>query len=480
MSEVQVSRLQEIVDQRRRDIVHPSWIMGVPIDQINWHLPTIVGDVVTAQPIYMPEAVGRDRQNLARLQAKTLGLPLNSAPVGWERSPNRQRGIRFQVARSISNLMGFYEEEVDEYSVDVDLSPDDLRAIAPTLNQKAVRMVDHGYLLDLLIANDYNIWGRWRHWQNLYLKGAIAQTDAIPWIPFCDPPQYSADIMEFFLDQVSPRWRTGSTQRRAVVEYFLRYMLWALGHHAQPTQPIDLWDGSAHDRLSYCLPKYLRRLLLFPAGHFSLMVQDLLNLEMLPQGRANTLVKGIFPGRRNDYRTSLLVMPEPCGTVALAASNHTYEIHAISTDPWRAIATILDCYLFAPWVVFPFRWLGEAAPDSSILDIIARTQTLMNGQKVSRHFFRQSEADPTAPDLRPFQIVRRVDLELDFEQETVDLAAELTIRLVNNAPVLPFSQAVPLPPATQLWLPTAEDVRTFFAQQSSKALPPSPNEPPST
>ncbi|MFQ3615872.1 MAG: hypothetical protein SNJ57_09325 [Cyanobacteriota bacterium] len=475
MSEVQVSRLQEIIDQRRRDIVHPSWITGVPIEQISWHLPTIVGNVLTAQPIYVPEAVARDRQNLARLQAKTLGLPLTPAPIDWERSPNCQRGIRFHVARSIDNLMGYYGEESEDHSIDLDVSPDDLRAIAPTLNHKAVRMVDHGYLLDILISNDYNVWGRWLHWQKLYRNGAIDPAESIPWIPFCDQPQYANDIMEFFLDQISPRWRSDPAQRRAVAEYFLRYMLWALGHHAQPNQPIDLWDGGAHDRLSYCLPKYIRRLLLFPAGHFSLMAEDLLGLDMLPQARANTLVKSIFPGRRNDYRASLLVMPEPCGTVALAASNHTYEIHAISTDPWRAIATLLDCYLFAPWVVFPFRWLGETVPESNILDIIARTQQLINGQRVSRHFFRQAEADPDAPDLRPFQIVRRINFELEFEQGTIDLASELTIRLVNNLPMLPFSQAVPLPPETKLWLPTAENLRTIIEQRSPKALPPNPD-----
>lgn len=475
MSEVQVSRLQEIVNQRRRDIVHSSWITGAKIDQINWHMPVIIDGIATTQPIYVPPGVGHDRKNLARLQSEQIGAPLQSAPIDWERSPSRQRGVRFMQVQSIDNLFGIYEG--NEPGIDLDVSPQEFSEIASSrLDLKSIKMIDHGYLIDLLISQDYNIWGRWRHWQNLYLKGSIDQTDAIPWIPFCDPPEYASDVMEFFLDQVSPLWRRDAAQRRYVVEFFLRYMLWAFGHHAQPTQPLDVWDGRAHDRLSYVLPRYLRRLLLFPAGHFSLLVQDLLNIKMLPQGRANTLVKSIFPGRRNDYRESLLVMPEPCGTVAIAASNHTYEIHAISTDPWRAIATLLDCYLFAPWVVFPFRWIGEADPYGNILDIIARTQQVMEGQRVDRHFFRQSDSDPDAPDLRPFQIVRRIDLELDFAQDNyrVDLAEELTIRLVNNSPVLPFSQAVPLPPETQLQLPNATDVRKLLQKSPDrKELPPS-------
>jgi hypothetical protein len=61
-------------------------------------------------------------------------------------------------------------------------------------------------------------------------------------------------MMEFLLDQISPVWRRDAVQRQHIVHYFLRYMLWAFGHHAQPTQPLDLWDGRAHDRLSYACP----------------------------------------------------------------------------------------------------------------------------------------------------------------------------------------------------------------------------------
>ena len=468
MAKIQIPQLQHWIEQRRQSIMHPSWILGVPIEKINWHMPTVIGNMATMQPIHVPPNVGRDRRNLARLQAMESAIPLVSAPPQWERSPSRQQGMRFVRASSIENLMGIYEGEYEDEFLDIPLADVSLP------DPKTMLSISHGYLINILISNDYNLWGRWRHWQNLYLAGELTKGEEIPHIPFCDQVDYPAEMMEFLLDQVSPLWRRDAAQKQYIVHYFLRYMLWAFGHHAQPNQPIDAWDGRAHDRLSYVLPRYMRRLLLFPTAHFSLMLQDMLGTQTIPQGRAVTLAKGIFPGRRNDHRDSLLVMPEPCGTTALAASNHTYEIHGIGTDPWMAIATILDCYLFAPWVVFPFRWLGDRDSENNILDVIARTQVVMDGQKVSPNFFRQSDPDPDAPDLRPFQIVRRLDL--DFEQEPVpeiDLAAELMLRLVDNTPVLLFNQAVPLLPETQMWLPGSGEMPPQLSPQPDrKLLPP--------
>ena len=467
MGKIQIPQLQHWIEQRRENIMHPSWILGVPIEQINWHMPVIVGDIATIQPIYVPPNVGRDRQNLARLQEMESNIPLVSAPPGWTRSPSHQEGMRFVRMKTRANLMGIYEGDFEDQFLNI--SPRDL-----PIESKALMAIEPGYLLTLLISNDYNLWGRWRHWQNVYLEGELTNGEEIPHIPFCNQSDYPAEMMEFLLDQVSPIWRRDAAQKQYIVHYFLRYMLWAFGHHAQPNQPIDAWDGRAHDRLSYVLPRYMRRLLLFPTAHFSLMLQEMLGTQTIPQSRAVNLAKGIFPGRRNDHRDSLLVMPEPCGTTALAASNHTYEIHGIGTDPWMAIATILDCYLFAPWAVFPFRWLGDRDSEENILTVIARTQMVMDAQKVSPQFFRQSDPDPDAPDLRPFQIVRRLDL--DFEQEPdpeIDLAAALKLRLVDNTPVMLFNQAVLLLPETQMWLPSSGEIPPQLSPQPDrKLLPP--------
>ena len=84
------------------------------------------------------------------------------------------------------------------------------------------------------------------------------------------------------------------------------------------------------------------------------------------------------------------------------------------------------------------------------------------------------DPDPDAPDLRPFQIVRRLDL--DFEQEPdpeIDLAAALKLRLVDNTPVMLFNQAVLLLPETQMWLPSSGEIPPQLSPQPDrKLLPP--------
>lgn len=303
--------------------------------------------------------------------------------------------------------------------------------------------------------------------------------------PFnCDVAPRAQEILEHWLDQIDYRWRNNETIRQQAAHYLMRYLLWSLGHCSEPVKPFDHFDGRVHDRLSQVVPHELRQLFLYPAAHFSsYLLREILGYRTLLQNRANSLVKSIFLGRRNDYRESPLVLPEVDGSVVLAASNHTYEIHGLSTDPWRARAALLDAYLFAPWFVFPFKWMTDFAwtngeyEAANLLQLVGRTHLAMQQQKVPDDWFSKTEPSEDAPDLRPIELRQRKQNELLEEEESTDPGVDALAAMFSGAPILKYPIALPTPPNTALQLPNSTDLQKLLGlaptekQKRSPLLP---------
>jgi hypothetical protein len=478
MANIALPLFREVLERRQQAIAHPSWILGVKIDKINWHMPALIGNRPVMQEVFMPYGVARDPENLERLQQVTSREPLLQPDPNWERSPTRQRGVRFHRAQTFENLMGIYEA-ADDYSTEVlDIPVDALPEAG--LQANSIEAMHHGWLVSHLMATDYNLWGRWFHWQSLYLDGALEKNERIPQMPFnCDVVPRVQEIMDHWLDQIDRRWRTNDQIREQVVHYLMRYLLWAFGHCSEPVKPFDHFDGRVHDRLSQVVPPLLRQLFLYPAAHFSSYLgREMLGHRTLLQNRANSLAKSMFPGRRNDYREAPLILPEIDGSAVLAASNHTYEIHGLSTDPWRARAALLDAYLFAPWFVFPFKWMTDFAwndggyETANLLQAVGRTHLVMQSQKLSEDWFSKTEPSQDAPDLRPIELRERKQNDLLDGDASTDPGVEALAAMFAGAPILKYPVALPTPPSTALQLPSSTDLQELLGLAPTKKKPP--------
>jgi len=70
---------------------------------------------------------------------------------------------------------------------------------------------------------------------------------------------------------------------------------------------------------------------------------------------------------------------DPCagtGRMLLAASNHSYRLHGCDINPTVIKVTLVNGFLYAPWLVRPFPFLDAALADPAhspeVSDSIAR------------------------------------------------------------------------------------------------------------
>jgi hypothetical protein len=460
---LQLKQLQSLLEVRREAILHDSLILGVQADHLNWHLPVVVGNMVAMQKIEVPRGLARDTETRNMLREKHAKQGPTTPDDRFVRSPNQRRGLRAWRLDSDNpyQLMGL--EFPDDPSNCEFIDGDALPAALSGFEQYS----KHGWLIYKLFCDDLNLWMRWQHWQACFLNGTIGELNAFR-VEFDDSPHPRPQRqLRAYLDMISPTWRTDEMQKRRVVSYLLRWFLWSLGHHSVPCQPLDEWTGRAHDRLCQSAQDF-KFLMLYAYGNFTQLLQDLeLIAPQMDMKTAKRIAKNLFPGRRNDYRSTLLVAPEAETNLLLAASNYTYELFAMHTDGLAAQAALLDLYIFAPWAVFPFEWLSRTEPaETDLLTCLSRSLEVMNAQKLKKSYFSATEPDHNGEPFYPIYKLswkqRSIEHDITAGFEIVE-DVELTqmVQLPNGMVLTPFLLALPLPPETKLQLPEITTGKAF-------------------
>jgi len=241
-----------------------------------------------------------------------------------------------------------------------------------------------GWMLRRVVDEDLAFQRRWKHWADMESVAGLPSGQSIPFCQFGEPDPGTLERLQLCLNFIDEDWWRSPQKSRDAVELFFDWLLWSLGHPSVPEFPEALRHDRAHDFMIQVFSP--GRLILYPADYFGALLGLGNYHDLISTKSAARLMKSIFPGRRNDYRDTLLLDPE-CGSgaVMLAASNYTYQYQAVTSDRLLAKATILNAYFYVPWCIFPFAWMPTPDPTTTLTTAL----TLMSHNGIDPHYFDQ-------------------------------------------------------------------------------------------
>lgn len=224
-----------------------------------------------------------------------------------------------------------------------------------------------GWLLHYLAPLDGLLWGRWAYWADLQ-AGCDLPAAPIPRLEFENSPQDAAHgrkMLTRCLNAVAGEnlsgdgWMGWSSFRN--FDYLLDWLLFGFGHPGYEALPKEETAGASM-RLYQLFD--LAPLLLWPYDHFGDMLAE------CSHGRGN----GFFPTPQcvvemmvrmtmgeGDHRAETVCDPAlGSGRMLLHASNHSLRLYGQDIDATMCKTSLVNGYLFAPWLSRPIWWLDGA------------------------------------------------------------------------------------------------------------------------
>jgi len=225
------------------------------------------------------------------------------------------------------------------------------------------RDLSHGWMLPMLLHLDEWLWGRWDYWADLYAATELPE-QPIPHLELLSAPHPGTrKMLEASLDCI-PRhgsWQTwGSWQ---YVSYFLEWLLFGFGHKGQkelPVEPVGCEGASMRLYQVFALDA----MLLWPHDYFGSLLADssygkAQGFYPTPHPICEFMTQMTFDGSR-DHRSETML--DPCvgtGRFLLHASNYTLRLYGMDIDGTLCQATLVNGYLYSPWMVRPIPWLDR-------------------------------------------------------------------------------------------------------------------------
>lgn len=227
----------------------------------------------------------------------------------------------------------------------------------PTLK----RDLQPGFLLPYLLDFDALTYGRWEYWCEACGKEALPERP-IPQIDFLDSAdQRTRKMLETALDCI-PRY--GSWQSMGGWEYFrylLQWLLWGFGHptYNEPEEPFGCEGASMrlYQTLNLCA------WMLWPYDYLGdLLAENAYGRKQgffpTPMPLCQLITQMVMGGSTEDTRIQTVCDPAVgTGRFLLAASNYSLRLYGQDIDPTMCMATLVNGYLFAPYLVKPLPFL---------------------------------------------------------------------------------------------------------------------------
>lgn len=255
------------------------------------------------------------------------------------------------------------------------------------------RPLAHGWMLPYLLRLDQMFWGRWDYWCTIAAAGRLTP-DPIPQLDWesvgSSEARSATKFLEAALSAITPgcHWNSWGTWRN--FEYLLDWMLYGFGHSGHKTPPEEPSDAKgASARLYQVLD--LGPLLLSPADYFGdLLAENAhgrhLGFYPTPMHVCDLMAKMIMG--TEDCREQTVC--DPClgtGRMLLAASNYSLCLFGMDINPIVIKASLVNGYLYAPWLVRPFAFLNTKTAEYCAPEL---------APKVSNSMAEVAAADPRA------------------------------------------------------------------------------------
>jgi len=245
--------------------------------------------------------------------------------------------------------------------------PPELAALAgslPHTPDEGKQARESGWLLPTLLRTETFLHGRWDYLAECWEKGALSP-EPIPRILFLGSPEKKVwKMLTTSLDAI-PNYGHGGWMGWSGAEYFRFFLEWMLhgfshaGHQEAPNEPAGCEGAS--ERLAKVFD--LALLLEHPYDYWGDLLAE--NAYGKRQGFFPTphtvaeLIAQMTIGM-SDGDTRALTVCDPCvgtGRLLLHASNYSLRLYGQDIDSTLCLATLVNGFMFAPWLVRPLPFL---------------------------------------------------------------------------------------------------------------------------
>ena len=229
-------------------------------------------------------------------------------------------------------------------------------------NFKFPEPLKHGWLQPHLLSIEGALWGRWDHriYHETVAPTAETKIPQIQWDTHSAAHARARKMLEQCLDATAGHGSWHSWGSFANFEYLMQWILFALGHPGHPTEPAPPSEG-ASERLYQ----------LFDIGLMLLAPSDYWGDILAENAHGRQL--GFFPTplTLSDLMAQMLFVDSPSplktvcdccvgtGRMLLAASNYSYRLFGQDINRTVILATLVNGFLYAPWLVAPFKHFAE-------------------------------------------------------------------------------------------------------------------------
>ena len=352
-----------------------------------------------------------------------------------------------------------------------------------------------GWLRRRVESQENMLIGRYSYVENTDKAGALLE-EPIPAISWLSKPNEKVQASwRNYLSVINPDWQASPAQKWATVDYFVDWLLYGLGHPLVPTRPISPSDDQAHSRLWQVF--HPTGAYLFPYDYLGALLEELSDEirpipRLLPMKKAREWAEELFPFKSFDNRADLVVDPQTgAGRLLLAASNYSMNLIGLETDPFLAKIAIINAYLWAPWIVYPWKLLCFN-PELKIQQLeyaLGRTLTILRRKKINTDYFSATEPHPSGSVYQPIQLLQTRQSGSVYQpiqplQTRQSLIFEgfahtpfgIISAVKADPPLLPTSRVEVLPPASLFGQPELSAAQPPLFGSSDRAL--SPEQPP--
>jgi hypothetical protein len=226
----------------------------------------------------------------------------------------------------------------------------------------------HGWLLPYLLQLEGIIWGRWEHWSETFMAGKIIAP--IPEIVWCgERESLGRKEIERSLNAVTRNHDWAGWSSWTYFDYFLDWLLFGFGDPKQKTEP-EVPGGceGASERLYQTFN--LGPLLAWPNDYLGdILAENSFGRHSgffpTPMCICEMMVKMMQGADGDDLRDKSVCDPAlGTGRMLLAASNYSYRLKGQDINNTVIKATLVNGYLYAPWLAKPFAFWDEQLPES--------------------------------------------------------------------------------------------------------------------
>jgi hypothetical protein len=238
----------------------------------------------------------------------------------------------------------------------------------PAIDRNLQRELKHGWMLPYLLEYDWHCWRRWDYWVRTMQAGQLLD-EPIPKIKFsCEGTAEGLNSparrhLESCLDMIARNWLGWSNW--SDMDYFLDWLLYGFGYPGQKMLP------NAGSEVSMALYQHfnLAFLIAYPFDYWGAILAEnsygrRLGFYPTPHTVVEAMVEIVFSDYEKEQDDSRLkTVCDPClgtGRMLLFASNYSLRLYGADINPTVIKASLVNGYLYAPWLLKPFPFLDGA------------------------------------------------------------------------------------------------------------------------